>query len=190
MRPEDFRAKDGETALVAVDIQERLFAAIDPAHARRFLKAAANLIALAALRRWPIIAAVQYPKGLGPIVPEIARELEAAGAAPPIEKLDFSACRASGFAARLLESGAKAAVIAGIEAHVCVLETVLDLCARNFRVFVPWDAVASRCEEDRRVALDLMRAAGAIVTSSETIVFQALGRAGTPEFKAFAPRLK
>ncbi len=190
MDPRDLRPADGETALVVVDIQERLVPALDPEHRPRFLRAAANLVALAALRRWPIVTTVQYPKGLGATVPEIARELEAAQAAPPLEKVAFSACRAEGFWERLAAAGARAAIVAGAEAHVCVLETVLDLRERGLRVLVPWDAVASRREEDRRVALELARAAGAVVTSSETIAFQALGRAATPEFKAFSARLK
>lgn len=190
MNPNDLRPRDGETALVVVDIQEKLVSAMDPAHAPRFVKAAANLIALAGARRWPIVAALHYPRGLGPYIPEIRRELEAAGAPAPLEKVDFSACRAAGFAERFGASGARAAVVVGVEAHVCALETTLDLLARGVRVFFPWDAVASRCDEDRKVALELARAAGAVVTSSETLIFQVLGRAGTPEFKAFAPRLK
>jgi nicotinamidase-related amidase len=188
--PKLFRVPEPGTALVVIDIQERLAAALAPEHAPRFTRAAANLVALAAARRWPILPTVQYPKGLGPFIPEIARELEAAGSPPPLEKVDFSAWRAPGFADRLAATGARAAVVSGAEAHVCVLETALDLLGQGIRVFVPWDAVASRREEDRKIALDLARAAGAVVTSSETLIFQALGRAGTPEFKALAPRVR
>jgi nicotinamidase-related amidase len=183
------RPPERATGLLVIDIQERLVPALDADHAPRFVRAAANLIALAALRGWPVRATVQYPKGLGPLVPEIARELAAAKAPPPLEKVDFSAMRAPGFDRGTVPYPG-AAVLVGCEAHVCVLETALDLLERGVSVFVPWDAVASRREEDRRRALDLLQSAGAVVTSSETLIFQSLGRAGTPEFKAMAPRLK
>jgi nicotinamidase-related amidase len=184
------RPRDGETALIVIDVQERLVPALDAAHRPRFLQATANLVALAAQRGWPIIPTLQYPKGLGPFVPEVARELAAAGAPAAVEKVEFSALRAPGFGEPWGRSGARAAVLVGAEAHVCVLETASDLLERGFTVFLPWDAVASRREEDRRTGLDLARAAGAVVTSSETLIFQCLGRAGTPEFKAMAPRLR
>lgn len=202
MDPRTLRPPEGGTALVVIDIQERLFpalcATIEDVHQgtlegeRRmaFLKAATNLVAFAGLRGWPIIPTLQYPKGLGEFVEQIARELDRTRAFPTIEKVEFSAYRAPLFPERLAESGARAVVLAGCEAHVCVLETALDLIEHGFRVFVPWDAVASRREEDRRTALELLRSAGAVVTSSETLIFQALGRAGTADFKAIAPRLK
>jgi nicotinamidase-related amidase len=189
--PQDFRPPDGATALVVVDVQEKLAPAMDPAALSRLVKATRTLLEVARQRRWPVVATEQYPQGLGRTLPEIAVELAAIDARPPLAKTTFSACGAEGFLERLggaLET--RAAVVVGMEAHVCVLETALDLLARDLRVFVPWDAVASRREEDRTTALHLLRQAGAVVTSSESLAFQAVGRAGTPEFKAIAGRVR
>jgi nicotinamidase-related amidase len=185
MRPEDFRPAPDGTALVVVDIQQKLAPAMEAAAGARVLKAARTLLELARLQKWRVVATEQYPQGLGPTLPELAAEL---GGAAPLAKTTFSACAADGFKGRL--GDARAAVVIGMEAHVCVLETALDLLAAGVRVFVPWDGVASRREEDRTTALEQLRAAGAIVTSSETLAFQALGKAGTPEFKAISARVR
>ncbi len=185
-----FRPEDGpRTALVVIDVQQKLAPAMDAGHYPRFLKAARTLVEVARLKGWRVVATEQYPQGLGRTIPEISGELAAAGAGAPVEKVAFSACGAEGFADRL-GADARTVVLAGMEAHVCVLETALDLLGSGRRVLVPWDAVASRREEDRATALELHRAAGAVVTSSETIAFQAVKRAGTPEFKAVAARVR
>lgn len=186
MKPADFRPSPEGTALIVVDIQQKLAPAMDAAAGARVLKAARTLLELARLQRWRVVATEQYPQGLGPTIPELASEL---GGATPLAKTCFSACGAEGFRDRLgLET--TSAVVIGMEAHVCVLETALDLMASGVRVFVPWDGVASRREEDRTTALEQLRAAGAVVTSSETLAFQALGKAGTPEFKAISARVR
>lgn len=174
------------SALAVVDVQERLFPAMAAAHQPTVVKAIRVLAALAREASWPVLVTEQYPKGLGRTLPELAEALGRSAA--PIEKLTFSAARAPGVLERL--GDAQAVVVTGIEAHVCVLETVLDLLEHGLRVFVPWDAVASRREEDRSTALALMRRAGATITSSETLVFQLLGEAGGPAFKRLAPLLK
>jgi nicotinamidase-related amidase len=189
-RPADFRPAEGATALVIVDIQAKLAPAMDAGHYPRFLKATRTLLEVARQKRWPVIATEQYPQGLGATIPEVADELRSLSAAEPLPKTCFSACGAEGFGERLESAGARAAVVVGMEAHVCVLETALDLLAAGKTVFVPWDGVASRREEDRTRALDLLREAGAVVTSSETLAFQSIGRAGTPEFKAISARVR
>ncbi|GIW72187.1 MAG: hydrolase [Planctomycetota bacterium] len=176
------------TALIVIDVQERLFAAMEAARRPRFLKAVTNLVALARAVEWPIVLTEQYPQGLGPTVPELRAELEGARACQRLEKLCFSACAADGFGQALGE--AEAAVLCGMEAHICVLETALDLLGAGRRVFVPWDGVLSRERRDQEAALDMLRAAGAIVTSSETVAFQVMKRAGTPLFRQLAPRLR
>jgi nicotinamidase-related amidase len=184
-----FRPPEGAaTALVVVDIQQRLAPAMDEAALGRVRRAARILAETARQKGWRVIATEQYPQGLGPTLPDIASEVAAAGGEAPLSKVAFSACGADGFKSRM--SGASAAVIIGMEAHVCVLETALDLVREGVRVFVPWDGVASRREEDRTTALELLRQAGAAVTSAETLAFQALGRAGTPEFKAISARVR
>ena len=125
----------------------------------------------------PVIVTEQYPRGLGETVPEVARELDGA---PRIEKVCFSACEADGFDL----GGREQTVVAGVEAHVCVSQTVHDLLGQGVAVHVATDAVGSRAPADREVALRKMELAGALPTTVETALLELLGRAGTPEFKA------
>jgi nicotinamidase-related amidase len=182
------RPIEGATALVVVDVQERLAAAMPEAERPRFGKAVCNLVSLAAASGWPIVVTEQYPRGLGPTTSDVNGTLERAGSVTRLEKLCFSACEAEGFMSAL--QGVRVAVVVGMEAHVCVLETALGLRARGLDVLVPWDGVLSRDGRDKACALELLRAEGVVVTSSETVVFQAVGRAGTPLFKEMAPRVR
>ena len=175
-------------ALVVVDVQERLFPAMACAQQPVLVKAVRVLLALAREAGWKVVVTEQYPKGLGRTIAALAEPLREAGAAPPIEKVDFSAVRAPGFADAM--GDATEAVVTGMETHVCVLQTVQDLTARGVKVSVPWDGVASRRDEDRTTALERMRAAGATVTSSESLVFEHLGRAGTEAFKRLSKLLR
>ena len=125
----------------------------------------------------PVVATEQYPKGLGRTVPEVAEHLDGV---EPIEKVCFSAAAADGFDT----GGRRQALVCGIEAHVCVSQTAHDLLARGLDVHVARDAVSSRTEENREVGLRKMEAAGAVVTSVETALFELLGAAGSDEFKA------
>jgi nicotinamidase-related amidase len=122
----------------------------------------------------------QYRKGLGATMPEIATAL--AGVAPR-DKLAFSACGADGFAEDLEASLATDIILCGVEAHVCVSQTCLDLLDRNSRVFVVADAVSSRTPENARLGLERMRDAGAVIVSTEMVLFELLEAAGTEEFK-------
>lgn len=170
------------TAVIIVDIQERL-AAVMPAEQRaRVERAARILIEGARVLGAPVIATEQYPKGLGPTLPSISDSLKAADA-PCFEKLAFSACDASGFADRLTATGVTAAVVLGMETHVCVYQTVRDLVARGLEVCVPVDGVASRQEDHREVGLGLCERAGAIRTTAETVVFDWLAQASGDAFK-------
>lgn len=171
----------GPVALLVIDIQERLASAMAPTQEPAVRKAVTALLALAREAGWRVVVTEQYPKGLGPTVEPLRAALAEAEAAAPIEKLDFSACGADGFVAAL--GDARTAVVTGMETHVCVLQTALDLRARGLEVVVPWDGVASRREEDRQVGLELLRAAGCAVTSSESLVFGHLRRAGGDAFK-------
>jgi nicotinamidase-related amidase len=188
--PADLRPPaEGACALVVIDIQEKLAPAMETAALNRCLRAARTLLEVARWKKWRVVATEQYPKGLGKTIPEIVPELSELGGLPALEKTAFSAAGADGFAERLGPE-VKAAVLVGMEAHVCVHETALDLLGRGLTVFVPWDGVASRREEDRSTALASLREAGAIITSSETLAFQAAGRAGTAEFKAISARVR
>ena len=164
------------TALVVVDVQEGFRKAIPDFE--RVANATATLIEGAEAMGIPIIVSEQYPKGLGETAPEVAEHLPEG--TRPLEKVVFSAADAEGFD---LE-GRDQALVCGIETHVCVNQTVLDLLEDGAEVQVAEDAVGSRTEENKRVGLHKMERAGATLTSVETALFELLGRAGTDEFKA------
>jgi len=176
------RAKAG---LVVVDVQERLLPAIF--EHQRVVQNTVRLIQGAAILRVPIFATEQYRKGLGPTVSEVAAAIPGFA---PIEKLAFSACGAAGFIPALRKKRVSEPILCGIEAHVCVSQTWLDLLDRGFRVFVAADAVSSRTQENYRFGLDRMRAAGAVIVSTEMVLFELLERAGTDEFKQILALVK
>ena len=162
-------------ALVIVDVQEAFRSAVG-----EFDAVAANAGILARGARelgLPILVTEQYPKGLGETVPEVAEHLD--GVARH-EKTAFSAARADGFSL----DGRDQALVCGIEAHVCVNQTVQDLLDRAVEVHVAADAVTSRTALNRRLGLEKMQGSGAVVTSTEMALFELVERAGTPEFKA------
>jgi nicotinamidase-related amidase len=174
-------------ALVIVDVQERLFAAMD-AERRDEMVRNVKLLILAAQRLGvPILVTEQYPKGLGRTLPELTAVL---ADARPLEKNAFSCCGAEGFVDRLRGVGADHVILAGLEAHVCVLLTTLDLLDRQFRVWVVADAVCSRRSENRELGLAQARQAGAVITATETVVFRLLGRADTDDFRELAKLLR
>jgi nicotinamidase-related amidase len=140
-------------------------------------QAIATLIEGAEAIGLPVIATVQYPKGLGETVPEVSEHLPKG--VEPLEKLCFSAAEADGFDL----GGRDQALVCGIETHVCVNQTVLDLLGSGTEVHVAEDAVGSRFAENKQVGLHKMERAGAVLTSVETALFELLGRAGTDEFK-------
>jgi len=159
-------------ALLVVDVQEgfRSYDCFEPV-----ASACAKLLEGARILKVRAIVSEQYPRGLGATAPEVGLEGE-----PTIEKSVFSAARADGFDL----AGRRQALVCGIEAHVCVSQTVHDLLADGLQVHVVADAVGSRHEQDRERALERMQAAGAAVSTVEAALFELLERAGTPEFKA------
>jgi len=175
------------TALVVIDVQERLFGAMDPDHREGMVRNLKILGAAARRLALPVLVTEQYPKGLGHTLPEVR---EALGSVEPIGKVAFSAAAIGGFTDGLRQRGVKAVVLAGLEAHVCVLMTALDLLAGGFAVHVPWDATVSRARPNWEFGLTLLRSEGAIVTTTETVVFQLLGQADTDDFRALAPLLR
>jgi nicotinamidase-related amidase len=163
------------TTLVVVDVQEAFRRAIPDFD--RIARATATLIEGASIIGVPIVATEQYPKGLGETVPEVAEHLPEG--TRPLEKVIFSAAEAEGFDL----GGRDQALVCGIETHVCVNQTALDLLASGVDVQVAEDAVGSRTDENKGVGLHKMEKAGAEITSVETALFELLGRAGTDEFK-------
>jgi nicotinamidase-related amidase len=162
-------------ALVVIDVQEAFRKAIPAFDA--VTSAIGTLLEGAKAVGIPIVVTEQYPKGLGRTVPEVAEHIPDDLA--PLEKLCFSAPEADGFD---LE-GRDQALVCGIETHVCVNQSVLDLLDRRLEVQVAEDAVGSRFDENKQVGLHKMERAGAVLTSVETALFELVGRAGTDDFK-------
>lgn len=173
------------SVLVVVDVQEKLMPHI---HAAAPLQARLELLLDAAVRLGvPVIVTEQYPQGLGPTVPAIRAALPAGD---PVVKTDFSCAPVPAFRERLAAVGRSQVVLAGIEAHVCVAQTALELAGGGAAVWVVADAVGSRRPLDRDTAIERFRAAGVGVVTAESVVFEWLRRAGTPEFKALSPRIR
>ena len=173
------------TCLLVVDVQERLLPVMaDKAAVEKNVQ-----ILLQAARRMnvPILASEQYPKGLGPTVPSVRGLLNDDEV---IEKMAFSCMGEEGFVSRFSELGRRRVVLCGIESHVCVLQTALDLLDLGVDVIVIADAVSSRTPENKALGLERLRAAGAQVASVEMAVFEWLERAGTPEFKELSGLIK
>lgn len=165
-----------DTVLVVVDVQEKLMPLIDGQ--RRIIWNLRRLLDGAEALGVRILATEQYPQGLGPTVPELAGRL---GDVP--SKTVFSCAGCGPFAERLQASGGSKVLVAGIEAHVCVQQTVLDLVAEGYRVFVPVDAIGSRYKIDYETALRRMESAGATLTTTESALFEWCQVSGTAPFK-------
>jgi nicotinamidase-related amidase len=136
-----------------------------------------------------VLVTEQYPKGLGHTLAALLPMLEHAST-PRIEKLHFSACASEAVLDFLTETKPRRVIVIGMEAHVCVFQTVRDLVARGHSVHLPVDGVVSRRDDHREVGVALAARAGAIPTTAETIAFDWLERAGTPEFKALSQLLR
>ena len=165
-----------DTALLVIDMQEKLLAKIPGADA--VVRNIAFLIDAARLVDVPVFATEQYPRGLGPTTPALAERLPQRP-----DKVAFSCCAVPAVAEGLQRGGRPKVVLAGIEAHVCVLGTALDLLGAGYHVYLPVDAVASRYPVDREFALRRLEKAGVILTTSETCVFEWVGGADHPRFK-------
>jgi nicotinamidase-related amidase len=139
------------------------------------------LLQAAPLLEVPVVVTEQYPKGLGPTIPAVASHL---GDAPVIEKTAFSCWGEEAFRAKVREIGRDQIIVAGIEAHVCVLQTVLDLLAGGYEVHLVTDAVGSRARRNYEVAVRRADQAGALLASTEMVLFQLLRDATAPQFKA------
>jgi nicotinamidase-related amidase len=166
-----------DTGLLVIDVQVKLVPLIPDAD--RMVRNAAFLVDAASLLEMPVQCTEQYPRGLGTTVPELASRLPQRP-----EKVSFSSCAVPGVVEQFHEGGRPKIVLAGIETHVCVLHTALDLLALDFRVYIAVDAVAARYRIDHDIALRRLEQAGAILTTSEGCVFEWIGGASHPQFKA------
>ena len=172
------------TALVVIDVQERLFPAMDAEHREEVMRNIKVLTAAARRLGLGTLVTEQYPKGLGHTLQEVRDALPAG--VQPVEKVAFSCLGADAFRNQLTATGARQLLLAGIEAHVCVLMSALDLLAEGYTVHVVADAVTSRTQANWRLAMAQLRQAGAVVTTTETALFQLLRQADTDDFRELA----
>ena len=156
-------------------------------HRADMVAAANRLIRAARLLELPTLVTVQYVKGLGPVCAELT---EATAGLVPVEKMTFSCCGTEAFARALKDSGRKRIILCGVEAHVCVQQTALDLLSGDHTVYIAADAVCSRRATDCAVALERLRDYGAVLTTTEAAVYEVLREAGTPQFKQVLPLFK
>ena len=173
------------TALVLIDIQGKLATLM---HQREELYRQLQILVQGAQAlELPIFWMEQYPQGLGPTIPELSRLL---ADQEPLAKRCFSAWGQGQFQQQLRASRRRQVLVAGIETHICVYQTARDLLAQGYRVEVVVDAVSSRSAANKELGLDKMQRLGAAPTSVETALFELLGQAGTPAFKAIARLVK
>lgn len=176
------------TVFLLVDVQERLASAMPAESWGEARRAFVALVEGAKVLQVPVVMTEQYPKGLGRTVEELAGRLPPDAA--PIDKLAFSCVDAEPVMARLRQLGRDQIVVGGIECHVCVYQSARDLVQAGYQVHVLTDASLSRTEANRRLGLELMRQAGTVLSSSEVVLFDLLGQAGTPQFKAISALVK
>ncbi len=174
-----------KTALLLIDIQEKILAVMQ--NPDQVIKNTLKLIRGFKVLNIPIFYTEQYPKGLGPTSSELLKELEGLSS---IQKMSFSCSGAGNFFNRLKDNNVSQVVIAGIESHVCVQQTALDLLANGFQVDVAADAISSRNEIDYKFAIDRMREHGIEITTTEAILFELLNFCGTDEFKEISKIVK
>lgn len=171
--------------LLVVDIQERLLPSITD-HAA-VVAQSVQMIRAAAVLGLPVTVSEQYPRGLGATVPEISAAVQDA---TRLEKTAFSCCADTACRTRVTGLNRGHVLLVGIETHVCVQQTALDLLSLQMQPVVLADAVGSRRPFDRQVALDRMRAAGVIITTVESAIFELLHEAGTELFKRILPLVR
>jgi nicotinamidase-related amidase len=176
-----------QCALIVIDIQEKL---IPPIFQKELLlRNSQLLIRLAGILKIPTLVSTQYSKGLGKTVPEIASLLPNT---ETIEKLAFSCFGSDVFCSTLkhLPGNRNTVLLCGMESHICVAQTALAALRNGYLVHVAADAVSSRTELNWKIGLERMRAAGAVISSTEMMIYEALGSSGTSEFKEMLKHLK
>lgn len=172
------------TALIVIDVQEKLIPVIDDHQA--VTQNIIRLIRGCGILSVPVVVTEQYVKGLGPTIPSIRTALEETTGYEPIEKMCFSSYGCSEFVSRVEDLQREQFVVVGIEAHVCVYQTALDLIESGHDVTVIADAVSSRTASNRNIALQRLVAEGAALSSTEMALFELTVTSGTDEFRAIS----
>jgi nicotinamidase-related amidase len=180
----DWRLTPQNSALVVIDVQEKLMNLME--RRAEVLAAIQKLIGAARVLKLPTLVTAQYIKGLGQVCAEI---VEATPGITPIEKTAFSCYGAEEFVRALKDLRRQRILLCGIEAHVCVQQTAIDLM-KDYFVYVCADAICSREWHDHKVAVERMRDCGAVITTVESAVFELLREAGTEPFKQILPLFK
>lgn len=170
------------TTLLVIDLQQKLTPAIEGAD--RAIANSGKLMAAAKALGVPVVVTEQNPKGLGPTVPELPAE-----GLPTLAKMEFDATRADGFF-EMLPKDRPDILVAGCEAHICVLQTVLGLIDGGHEVYVAQDAIGSRRSESKEAAIERMRRHGAEIVTTEMAIFEWLGTAADPNFRKVAALIK
>ena len=181
-----FKLDPDNAVLVVIDIQERLVPVMPQKIYHHVRNTVAMLMKSAQLLSIPIVTTEQYPRGIGHTVPELAT----LGTQKKVEKVSFGCCGEPNFLSAIMETGKRQVLITGMEAHVCVYQTVLGLLDENYHVHVVRDAVCSRNKTDYLVGLTNAAQAGAVVTSAETALFQLLKESTHTHFKAISGLVK
>jgi nicotinamidase-related amidase len=176
-----------QCALIIVDMQEKLLPPIW--EKERLVRNVQLLIRMAGILKIPALVTTQYAKGLGNTVPSIADLLQES---PPIDKTMFSCFGSDVFCSMLkrLPGQRTTVLLCGMEAHICVMQTALGALREGYLVHVASDAASSRTELNWRIGLDRMRAAGAILSSTEMMIYELLRSSGAPAFRELLPFLK
>ncbi|MEN6307216.1 MAG: hydrolase [Anaerohalosphaeraceae bacterium] len=171
--------------LVLIDVQEKLLRVMH--NPEGTVKNCGILIQIANALNIPVLWCQQYPAALGPTNPQLTEKLTAGSA---IDKRSFSCCGSADFAEKLAALQADTAIICGIETHVCVFQTAMDMLQRGLKVQVIADAVDSRTEANKQIALNRLSANGVVVSSTEMLLFELLRTSEHPKFKELAPLIR
>ncbi len=179
------RLRSTNTALVLIDLQERLLPAIHEQD--RVISNTRLLLRAAKVLDLPVVMTTQYLKGLGPTHADVA---ELAPAVTPFDKLTFSCFGSPGFMQAVAATERDTLLLCGVEAHICVLQTGLDALAAGYQVHVLVDATSSRTAQNADIGRRRLELAGAVLSSTEMAIYELLGASGTPAFKALLPHFK
>ena len=172
-----------DSVFIMIDMQQGLISAMPNDVAIATVKNTQRLLTAATTLDIPIMVTEQYPQGLGATVTELAELIDSENV---IEKTSFSCAKVRTFMKRLDDMGRKQVVLAGMESHICVLQTALDFLAQGFHVYVVEDAICSRDSNNKANAIHRMRDLGVNVTNMESVLFEWLGDAAHPQFKALS----
>ncbi len=181
-----FTLEADKAVLVVIDVQERLVPAMPSKVYRRLLETVDMLVKAAGLLDIPVVATEQYPKGIGHTVPELAEACKTT----VVEKVSFGCCGEPAFLDVMKKTGRSQVIVTGMEAHVCVYQTVLGLLAEGYNVHLTRDAICSRNKTDFLAGVENAVSAGAVATTAETVLFQLMQVSTHAQFRAISKLVK